>query len=462
MTRLHLPAVAALALFPALALAGEPPTERTIDVPRLVKSVLPAVVNISILKQAKMANGRTPEGAQEMVAPEREVGSGFIIDPAGYIVTNRHVIADAYNITVTLQGGFTYDAQVVSTNEKPDLALLKIDAGHPLPTLRFGESDDLEVGDTVIAIGNPLGLASSVSTGVVSALNRNVDVTSFDNYIQTDAAINHGNSGGPLFNAEGEVVGVNWALIEWSQGAGSIGLGLSIPSHTVQFVVDHMRRYGHLRPGWIGVQMQTLEYDLALAVGRKEPGGALISHVDPASPALKVLEVGDVVLSFDGKPTADIRALARLAASAEPGSTHPVTVWRDGQEVALQVPIANWPTGPGNPVGDWKMPDRGERISRPNLGMKLSAITDADRGQFKLPANQQGVIVEAVAANSPGADVGFKKGDVILQIEDMPVGNMLDLESAVTHVMGERLPKVPVLVRQGETYRWLAVPTDVK
>ena len=453
-------AAAVLAAMPAFA--GEPPDARLVDVAALVRSVNPAVVNVAILKQRAMENGQMPEGEQAMVGPEREVGSGFIIEPDGHIVTNRHVIAGAYSITVTTADGFSYPGRVLSTNEKPDLAMLKIDADHPLPTVPWGDSDKLAVGDTVIAIGNPLGLSNSVSVGVVSALHRNVDVTVFDDLIQTDAAINHGNSGGPLFNAKGEVVGVNWALIEWEKGAGSVGLGLSIPSNMVSFVIDQMDRYGQLRPGWLGVTMQTVTYDLALAAGRTAPGGALIGSINPASPAGKTLQVGDIVLSFAGRPTPDLQALARHAGSQAPGSTVPATVWRNRGQIDIEVEVGTWPPGPDNPVGEWHLVERGDRMSQPTMGMQLVPVTDAVRTQFKVPAGEQGVVVTSVAANSPGADAGFARGDVILRVQDMPVTDMDNLHAAMERVRAERRPSVLVLVRQGDYYLWRAVPTDVK
>ncbi|WP_250265920.1 trypsin-like peptidase domain-containing protein [Rhodovastum atsumiense] len=448
---------------PDMGLAGEPPGLRTqVDLPALVQRLLPAVVNITILKQRPMASGHMPTGGETMVGPITEVGSGFIIDPSGYVVTNRHVIQDAYRIMVTLAGGDSYAGHVVAINGAPDLALLKIDAAEPLPTVPFGNSEALEVGDAVVAIGNPLGLASSVSVGVVSALNRDVHTTLFDNFIQTDAAINHGNSGGPLFNTQGEVVGVNWALVQPEHEGGSIGLGLAIPSDTVNFVVSHMRQYGRLRPGWVGVGLQGVTQDIASAVGRTSLKGSIVTNVVPGGTAAGVLRPGDIVLAFDGRPTRDTRAVARAIASSTPGTTVPVRLWRDGQEQELPIKVANWPEGPGNPSGTWTMPDRGQRISAPSLGMTLAPLSAEFRERHKLPETQEGVAVLGVAANSPGADAGFTAGDVIVQIKDAPIDSMEDMHATVEQVLAARERSVLVLVRNEAGFRWLVVPTDAK
>jgi serine protease Do len=450
-------------VFPAASHAGESPGLREqVNLPGLAQRLLPAVVNIAILKQRPMADGRMPEGGERMVGPISEVGSGFIIDPAGVIVTNRHVVQDAYRITVTLNGGDTFAGEVLAINEAPDLALLRINAPASLPTVPFGDSEALAVGDAVMAIGNPLGLSSSVSVGVVSALNRDARTTMFDNYIQTDAAINHGNSGGPLFNMKGEVVGVNWALIQPQRQGGSIGLGLAIPSDTAAFVVSHMREYGRFRPGWIGVDLQSATQDIARAAGRSSLGGSIVTNVVPGGPAADVLRPGDIVLAFGDRPTPDTRALSRAIASTSPGTTATIRLWRDGQDLQLPVKVANWPEGPSNPAGTWTMPDRGRRVSEPTLGMMFAPASAELRQRYDLAETQEGVVVAGVAANSPGADAGFQTGDVIVQIKDAPIGSMADMRVPVEKVLAARERTMLVLVRNSAGFRWLVVPTDVK
>ena len=324
-----------------------------------------------------------------MAKPIQEFGSGFLIDPAGYIVTNRHVIAAAYKVTVTLNDGQPYPGTVVATNERPDLALLKIEAGHPLPTVPWADSDKMRIADSVFAIGNPLGLAISISVGVVSALNRNMKETTYDDFIQTDAAINHGNSGGPLFNLRGEVIGVNWALVSPSATSGSIGLGLAIPANDAAFVADHMRRYGKLRAGFVGIRLQQVTPDMAAALHLDNTDGGIVTIVRPGGPADAVgLRPGDVVLQFGARHTTDVRALLRAMSTTLPGTTSPMAVWRDGQTRTVQVAVADWPKGTEalDPAGEPVMPDRGQRMSAPDLGLRLAAITDQARQSFKLSA----------------------------------------------------------------------------
>ena len=266
MRRIRLVAVVvAVWLAAGPARAELPPEQRPANLPDLVATLLPAVVNISTLSQQPGPGGSVAQGGEMMMsAPLKEYGSGFIVDPSGYIVTNRHVIAGAYKVTVTLDDGQPYPAEVVSANERPDLALLKIETGRALPTVPWGNSDDLRIGQTVIAIGNPLGLASSVSVGVISALNRDLSETMIDDFIQTDAAINHGNSGGPLFNLRGQVIGVNWAL--FTPNAVKLDRpGSASPSrpNDASFVVGEMRKYGHLRPGFVGLRLQQVTPEIA-------------------------------------------------------------------------------------------------------------------------------------------------------------------------------------------------------
>lgn len=454
--------LASLGMRPSPARAGEPPQlRRDIDLPALVNSLLPSVVNISILKQQPMRNGHMPEGEEKMVEPVRLVGSGFVIDSAGFIVTNRHVVEDAYKLTVTCNDGRSYPGQVVSMIYEPDLALMRIAAESALPPVPFANIEGLMVGDAVIAIGNPLGLSSSVSVGVVSALNRDLRTSMFDHYIQTDAAINHGNSGGPLFNLKGEVVGVNTALFQPAPDGGSIGLGLAIPADTVSFVVAQMLRYGRVRPGWIGADLQAVTQDIARAAGRTGLGCTIVTHIQPGSPATDILHPGDIVLTMNGSAVPDFRALARNIARTEPGTTVALTVWRDRQSVDLQVKVVDWPPGPDNPTEISKMAERGKRVSSPSMGMTLDDAPPALISKLDLPPDRPGVVVIDVAANSPGADAGFMKGDVITRVQSTPIAHLADLRAAARRAMEMRHQSVLVLVKNQAGFRWLAVPTDV-
>jgi serine protease Do len=455
-------AAALVATVPASA-AAPPQTREGVDLVALSRALIPAVVNITILKQRLDEKGDTREGAEPMTTPITEVGSGFVIDPAGYIVTNRHVIANAYMITVTFGDMSAYPARVIATNEYPDLAVLKIDAGRDLPIVRFGDSGKVKIGDTVMAIGNPLGLATSVTAGIVSAINRNVQVGfAFDNFIQTDAAINHGNSGGPLFNTAGEVIGVNWALIQESKTGGSIGLGLAIPSDDAAFVVDQMRKYGRLKPGWIGIKAQQVTQAIADAAGLDRIEGGIIAEVEPGSPSAKVLQPGDIVLAVNDQPVPDARHLVRAIGTHSAGTSLTMTVFRNGKSIDVQTTVEPWPpTGP-NPWGEWVMPNRGKRVSEPSFGMKLEPLTEAILKKFKLPAGTKGVAIVEVAANSPGADAGFKAGDVIIRLQDKPINSPDDLRKGWDELRQSRHTSVLVLVRNEKGVTWVATPVDPK
>jgi serine protease Do len=330
--------LACCGLVPVTSARAEAPPHSVADV---VASVLPAVVAISATRampQAAQPNGAPP-------AVEQVSGSGFIIDPSGLIVTNKHVVQDAVAIAVTLDDGTILSADPAGASELSDIALLRVFADRKLPALRFGNSDALRAGDPVIAIGSPLGFQDTVTTGVVSGLNRNIMESPFDNYIQTDAAINHGNSGGPLFDLDGDVIGMNSVIFAPGGYGGSIGLAFAIPSNDVQFVTDRLRRFGRVDPGWIGVRYQQVTPQLQLSLGlTHRGGGAIMVGVVPDSPAASAgLRPGDVVLGFDGQDLPDARALARAVAKTPFGKTVTLSVWRDGVVLNLPVTVMQMP-----------------------------------------------------------------------------------------------------------------------
>jgi serine protease Do len=422
-----------------------------VNLPDIVAPLIPAVVNISILKQRTAANGRIAHGGEEMDKPLQEYGSGFIIDPTGFIVTNRHVIDGAYKVTVTLDDNAAYPATVLSANMRPDLALLKIDAARPLPSVKFGNSDVIRIGQTVIAIGNPLGLSSSISVGVISAINRDVNQTMIDDFIQTDAAINHGNSGGPLFNLAGEVIGVNWALVAPVDKAGSVGLGLAIPSDDAAFVVDQMRRFGHFRAGYLGVRVQQLIPELSSALGLFTTQGGIITSVRPGSPAERAgLREGDVILRFGDREVTDVRALLREMGARQPGETATMLTWRAGQTRWLTVTMDAWPKDANefDPVGPPVTADRGPRMSHPDLGLRLGRAGGAAHG----------VVILGVAANSIAADGGLSAGDIILSVQDTRVATPEEVHGQFEALRREGRDAVVLLVQSGDRPRWIAVP----
>lgn len=303
------------------ASAGAPNASETAD---LVASLLPTAVSIESSRPRSPSGG---SGTTAMYEPNftPSLGSGFIIDPSGLIVTNKHVIEDASHLTVTLQDNATYRATLLGQGIETDIALLQIEALHPLPSVTFGDSDKIRPGDPVLAIGNPLGLGGSVSAGIVSALNCDIGDSPFGDFIQTDAAINHGNSGGPLFDSRGRVIGMNTAII--SPTAGSAGLGFAIPANDVQFVVAQLRRYGRVHAGWIGVELQRLTPAILAAARLDQSATGVVASVDPGGPAEAAgIQPDDIVISEAGKVPTDTRSFTLAIAAQEPGSSSSVVI----------------------------------------------------------------------------------------------------------------------------------------
>ncbi len=413
----HLILAAVLLTAPAALAAAPPRVEGRVSLPDVVAPLLPAVVSISVLHQQ---TGNPPEDARS-TKPITDLGSGFIIGADGMIVTNRHVVAGGYRVTVTLEDGTSYPAHLIGTNALPDLALLKINANRSLPTVSFGDSNALRIGDTVIVIGNPEGLSNSISVGVVSALNRNLDSTAIDDFIQTDAAVNHGNSGGPMFNLKGEVVGVNWALISPGERSGSIGIGLAIPSRDAAFVVEQLRRAGRWNAGFAGVRLQQLTPEISAALGLRGTRGAIVASVWPNGPAdaAKIMP-GDAVLEFDHQRFPDVRALRRAISETAPNTTIPLLIWRNRKEQAVELAITQWPPSAANldPAGaPVVIPGDADRndTNRP-IGMTMTAINDAQEASEDPISQPTGVKVNAVAPHSLAAEAGIETEDIILRV----------------------------------------------
>jgi len=455
-------ALAAMTLLgsPAIPATASPPPGDAL--PSIVASLLSAVVNITILKQRPLPDGYMAKGEAEMESdPIKEIGSGFIIDADGYVLTARHVVEGAYKVTVVLEDRSSYPAQVLSTNARPDLALLKIEAGHRLQPMRIGDSDALRRGETVIAIGNPFGLSSSVTVGVVSALNRDINETSIDDFIQTDAAINHGNSGGPLCNLAGEVIGLNAQIISPTDTSGSIGVGLAIPINDAMAVAREMREHGRLNAGFLGLRLQQLTPEIAEVVGLHDISGGIVSGVFPGGPAaLATIREGDVILQFGDLRTTDIRALLREIGITPPGSARAVRLWRNGAERVVSVTLGDWPKGSDDPAGGDAMPARGERVASTMIGLRSAALTPELRKMNHLADTVQGVIILGVVANSVGADVGFARGDVVGKVGDTAATSPEQIRELVkaAHAKGEA--RVLMLVTSKDRPHWLAVPTD--
>ncbi len=387
-------------------------------------------------------NRRGPQGGEQPRerTPRRvnSLGSGFIIDATGIVVTNNHVIADADEITVILNDGTRIKAELMGRDQKTDIALLRIKTDKPLKAVRFGDSDKLRLGEWVIAIGNPFSLGGSVTAGIVSARNRDINSGPYDNYIQTDAAINRGNSGGPLFNLEGEVIGVNTAII--SPSGGSIGIGFAVPSKTALTVIDQLKQFGETRRGWLGVRIQLVTDEIAESLGIKPPRGALVAGVDDKGPAKPAgIQPGDVIIKFDGKDIREMRDLPRVVADAPVGKEVPVVIIRKGKEETLMVTLGRLEDGERQAA--LTKPGTEPAVPAPSvtkaLGIDLAALSDELRKKYKIRDTVKGVVILGVDANSPAADKRLSPGDVIVEIAQEAVASPEDFQGKVDKLKKE-------------------------
>ncbi|MGE4373969.1 MAG: DegQ family serine endoprotease [Xanthobacter sp.] len=377
------------------------------------------------------------------------LGSGFVIDPAGLIVTNNHVIADADEIYANFNDGTKLKAELVGRDTKTDLALLRVKPEKPLTAVSFGDSERLRVGDWVMAIGNPFGLGGTLTVGVVSARNRDINSGPYDNFIQTDAAINRGNSGGPLFDMEGKVVGINTAII--SPSGGSIGIGFAVPSSTAEPILAQLEQFSEVRRGWIGVRIQPVTDDIAEAMELPSSEGALIGVVDKDGPAAKAgLQAGDVILSFDGKPIRTVRDLTRTVADTMVGKTARIEIIRKGKPQTLSLQVARMPAekeAAGKPDAPSK-----EKATAPRkmLGLELSAMTEELRQRFNIQSSIQGVVITHVDENSPAAEKGLVPGLIIMQAGPEPAKTPDDVEQRIDQLQKNGKRAILLLVSDGE------------
>ena len=386
------------------------------------------------------------------------LGSGFIIDPSGLIVTNNHVIANAEQIAVTLSDDTTLQAEVVGRDALSDLALLKVEAKTPLPATIWGDSNKAKVGDWVLAIGNPFGLGGTVTSGIISATARDIRSSPYDDFLQTDASVNRGNSGGPMFNLNGEVIGINTAI--FSPSGGSIGIGFAIPSSFARPIIDQLRTSGKVERGWIGARIQPVTDDIAEAVGLDKGRGAMIAAIDVPSPAaLAKLQPGDVILAYDGKPIDRSRQLPRIVADTPPEKSVKLTVWRDGkeQEVELKVAALN-PSRPAPPPPDPEKPKPPPSIDA--LGLKLAKPTPALRKQFSLPDATKGAVITDVPQNSPGAAQGLRPGDLVVAVGHELVGTLEDLQQKVAAARKTGRKNIILRVEREGNARFIALPFE--
>jgi serine protease Do len=434
----------------------------------LVEKVMPAVVSVETKMAVAAAEGTDGQPRMQMPelpqnspfrqffdqfpqgkpspAPRRggmSQGSGFIITADGYVVTNNHVVEGAEAVTVRLNGDKEYTAKIVGADPKTDLALLKIDSSETFAFVPFATGEP-RVGDWVIAVGNPFGLGGTVTTGIISARGRDIGSGPYDDYLQIDAPINKGNSGGPAFNLDGEVVGVNTAI--FSPSGGSVGIGFAIPAREAVTIVSELKEKGQVTRGWLGVQIQPVTDEIAGAVGLKEAKGALVADVTPNSPALAAgVKTGDTIVELDGKSIKSPTDLSRAVAGIEPGQKATLTVLRDGAEKDIPVAIGTMP-------GEKEMAalsgdDTGETTVRGKLGLSLEESQDG-----------RGVAVAGVAPDSPAAEKGLKAGDVILQVGSTDVDDPAALSGAIDKARKDGQKNVLLLVRSGDRQRFVALP----
>jgi len=383
----------------------------------------------------KNRRGQGGENQDRERAPRRvnSLGSGFIIDESGLVVTNNHVIADADEINVILNDGTKLKAEIIGRDQKTDLALLKVKADKPLKAVHFGDSDRLRLGEWVIAIGNPFSLGGTVTAGIVSARNRDIQSGPYDNYIQTDAAINRGNSGGPLFNLDGEVIGINTAII--SPSGGSIGIGFAVPSKTAMPVIDQLRNFGETRRGWLGVRIQQVTDEIADTLNLKPVRGALVAGVDDKGPAKPAgIEPGDVIINFDGHDIKEMRDLPRVVADTPVGKEVPVVVIRKGKEETKTVKLGRLEDGEKQAAlskNETPAAPAEKSVVKKTLGLNLANMSDELRKRYKIKDTVKGVVVTAVDDNSPAADKRISAGDVIVEVAQEAVSSADDVQSRI-------------------------------
>lgn len=451
----------------------------------LAEEMSPAVVNISSTQKVEVnrrGNGLIPnlppgspleeffrrfgdrnqdpeDDGEPLEREARSLGSGFVIDPEGYIVTNHHVIDGADTITIQFDDESEFEATLVGSDSETDIALLKITGDKPFPFVRFGDSDDVRVGDWVMAIGNPFGLGGSVTAGILSARHRNINATVYDDFLQTDASINRGNSGGPMFNMDGQVIGVNTAI--FSPTGGNVGIGFAIPANMVQRVVGQLREFGRAKRGWLGVTINAVTKDIAQSLGMEKARGAIIGSVNENSPADKAgFEPGDVILKFAGEDVKDNSHLVKLVGQQPVGETIRVRVLRDEKELTVRVKLGERPL-PQDQIASAAPADTPDDIEPASiLGMNLRPVTPEMLEQMELPDGIGGVVVTDVKRRTDASDKGLSPGDVIVQVNGKTVTTPEDVEAQVAAAEEQGRPTVLLRLFRDGAYFHTAVKAD--
>ncbi len=403
-------------------------------------------------KQFQQQQGHQKPSARKV----HSLGSGFVIDPSGYVVTNNHVVDGAKDIEVTLTDGSEYPAKVIGTDAKTDLALLKVEAKKPLPFVSFGDSDKMRIGDWVMAVGNPFGLGGTVTAGIVSARGRDIHEGPYDDFLQIDAAINQGNSGGPTFSTDGSVIGINTAI--FSPSGGSVGIGFAIPSNLAKPIIAELKEQGHIDRGWLGVAIQPLTPDLTQGMGLKSDKGALVSSVQDNSPAAEAgIKSGDVVMRFGEHAIESPKDLSRAVADTASGATVPVKIWRDGSEQTVEVKIAEMKEELASAAqpGEESGPSESDTVDQ--LGATLAPVNDLTRQQFGLSEDAKGVVIADLEQDSALAEQGVRPGDVIERVNDRKVANPGDVAKALHEAQADNRSVAVMLIESDGNDRFVAV-----
>ncbi|HEV7265337.1 MAG TPA: DegQ family serine endoprotease [Falsiroseomonas sp.] len=402
-------------------------------------------------------NGQTPGQPGRPVPPRRgqSLGSGFVIDASGIVVTNNHVIDGADEINVVLQDNTTLRAELLGADSRTDLAVLRVRPESPLPAVVLGDSDSAQVGDWVVAIGNPFGLGGSVTAGIVSARGRDIRQGLYDDFIQTDAAINRGNSGGPLFNLAGEVVGINTAI--YSPTGGSIGIGFAIPSNLARNIIAQLRDNGRVRRGWLGVNIQQVTDEIAESLGLKDGArGALVARAQEGGPAAAGgIQAGDVILRFNGREVREMRNLPRIVADTTVGDRVQVVVWRDGREQTVEITVAELPGEQQQAAVQPTQPAQPQQTELSGLGLRVAPITPEQRERFSLRADSRGVVITEVSPDSPAAERELRPGDVIVEVQQERVASPTEVQERLERLRRQGRATALLLIEGPQGQRWV-------
>ncbi len=447
----------------------------------LIEDVSPAVVQITATKIApesgaapgipeqfrngpfkdffeRFSRNGARDGTPRRQPKQSALGSGFVIDDEGIVVTNNHVVSNATEIKVTLKDGQEFSAKLIGADEKTDLAVLRVETDTALPAMSWGDSDKSRVGDWVLAVGNPFGLGGTATVGIISARGRDIGSGPYDDFIQIDAPINSGNSGGPLFDGEGNVIGVNTAI--FSPNGGNVGIGFAIPSNIARNVVAELLENGTVERGWLGVMIQPVTPDVAESLGLDQPEGALVAAVTPGGPAEKAgLRRGDVILRFDGQDIEKLRDLTTVVANTEIGGDTRVSIWRDEKKIAVKVRVGEMPqqVAANTHGGDARDDDSDTGVELDALGLTLARLDEQSRNHLGLSDEFEGVVIAGVDSGKNSAEKGLRPGDVITHVNQAPVDSPADVIDAVENARETNRKSVLLLIDRQGKQRFVAV-----